>query len=735
MKKRILVTGAGGFIGSHMAKYLVEKGYWVRVVDIKWDNFIEGKYYDEKLTLDLRNPKSCFESCEGMDEVYNLAANMGGIGYITSVHAEVASDNVLINVNMLEAIRLLKIKRVFYSSSACFVKGTKVFTDRNYVPIEKIEVGDKVIAEDGEYHKVKKITNRKYKGDLCKIKALTANDIICTPDHRFLNKDNNWIKAKDLKGEYLYSIKPDLSGGKDYIELEKNKYIEMYKELKTYNKPLYKLAEKYNTSLNTPYCWKRNQNFPNRIDPLIKNKINKDYDFGKFIGLVLSEGWYETNKNANTERLVVCFGKHEKKLIKEYKDLLHNIFSVPYSRIVQYNSRTAIKIHVTSKRLVKLVGLICNIKEGAYNKSLTPLGCTGSKEYRKGLLEGGNLGDGCKEIVSHGNFERYIWSTSSEKLALQYSLILKSLGICNSIQIRDSKRWDIEGRVGDAHILYNVYTKAKETRISNVSIIKNCDTEVYNLEVEDVHSYLVEGNVVHNCVYPNFKQLEAKVVPLKEEDAIPADPNEIYGWEKLFSEQLYAAYKEDCGTEVRIARFHNIFGEEGTYKDGREKAPAAMCRKIAQAKWNGEDLIIMWGDGGQTRSFLHVRDCVEGIYTLMQSNYDKPLNIGSDRLVTINELASMIMEIAEVDLKVEHDLTKPQGVRGRNSNNDLCKDVIGWSYKMSLKAGLVTTYKWIEEKVIEDLGLPNISITVNGSSLADAHVAQDHLGLTKGEDK
>ena len=355
MKKRILVTGGGGFIGGHMAKYLIEQGHFVRIVDIKFDDYIEGKYYDEKLTLDLRNLKSCVESCEGVDEVYNLAANMGGIGYITSVHAEVASDNVLINVNMLEAIRLLKIKKVFYSSSA--------------------------------------------------------------------------------------------------------------------------------------------------------------------------------------------------------------------------------------------------------------------------------------------------------------------------------------------------------------------------------------------CIYPNFKQTTAQVIPLKEEDAIPAEPNEIYGWEKLFSEQLYAAYKEDCGTEVRIARFHNIFGEEGTYKDGREKAPAAMCRKIAQAKWNGEDLIIMWGDGGQTRSFLHVRDCVEGIYTLMQSNYDKPLNIGSDRLVTINELASMIMEIAEVDLKVEHDLTKPQGVRGRNSNNDLCKDVIGWSYKMSLKAGLVTTYKWIEEKVIEDLGLPNISITVNGSSLADAHVAQDHLGLTKEEDK
>jgi len=325
MSKKILVTGAGGFIGSHMAKFLCEKGYYVRVVDQKWDDYIEGIYYDERITLDLRKFKNCVEALEGIDEVYQFAANMGGIGFITSKHAEVASDNSLININMLEAVTTLQTKKIFFSSSA--------------------------------------------------------------------------------------------------------------------------------------------------------------------------------------------------------------------------------------------------------------------------------------------------------------------------------------------------------------------------------------------CIYPNYKQTKAEVIPLKEADAYPADPNEIYGHEKLYAEELYKAFKEDFDVNIRIARFHNVFGEEGTYKDGREKAPAALCRKIATAKLKKEDSIVVWGDGKQTRSFMHVKDCVEGIYQLMNSDYDSPLNIGSDQLIEIDELAKWIMKIAGVNLKIKHDTSKPQGVRGRNSDNSLCKKTLDWEPKIPLMKGLEMTYPWIEQQVKNDLGI------------------------------
>ena len=318
--ERILITGGGGFIGSHLARHLLNKGHYVRVVDIKYDDYIEDEYYSDKLVLDLRELENCLKATEGMDKVYNLAANMGGIGFITSVFADVMHDNVLINTYMCEASVKNKVKRLFFSSSA--------------------------------------------------------------------------------------------------------------------------------------------------------------------------------------------------------------------------------------------------------------------------------------------------------------------------------------------------------------------------------------------CVYANYKQTMPDVPGLKEEDAYPADPNEPYGWEKLFTEEMMKSYQIDYGLDIRMARFHNIYGPEGTYKGGREKAPAALCRKVAEAADPGE--ITIWGDGKATRSFCYVDDCLRGVEMLMESDYDKPLNIGSDRLVSVDETADIIVELSGKKLTKQYDLSAPEGVRGRNADLTLVKKVLGWEPQINLEEGLGNTYHWIQAMLAKD---------------------------------
>ncbi|MEM2001444.1 MAG: NAD-dependent epimerase/dehydratase family protein, partial [Candidatus Methanomethylicaceae archaeon] len=200
------------------------------------------------------------------------------------------------------------------------------------------------------------------------------------------------------------------------------------------------------------------------------------------------------------------------------------------------------------------------------------------------------------------------------------------------------------------------------------------------------------------CIYPEYNQRDPNNPKCSEDSAYPAMPDSEYGWEKLFSERLYLAYHRNYGMEVRIARYHNIFGPEGTWRGGREKAPAALCRKVATAKLKGEDFIEVWGDGKQTRSFLYIDECIEGTIRLMRSDWTGPVNIGSEEMITIDQLAKMIMEIAGVKLKIIH-VPGPQGVRGRNSDNRLIKEKLGWAPSMPLKEGLKITYKWIEEQV------------------------------------
>jgi nucleoside-diphosphate-sugar epimerase len=202
------------------------------------------------------------------------------------------------------------------------------------------------------------------------------------------------------------------------------------------------------------------------------------------------------------------------------------------------------------------------------------------------------------------------------------------------------------------------------------------------------------------CAYNTTKQQDVFIEGLKEEDAYPANPEDGYGWEKLFSERMCRHFMEDYGIEVRVARYHNIYGPFGTYDGGREKAPAALCRKIISAKKNNLNIIDVWGDGQQTRTFLYVDECVEGTLRLFESDYSNPINIGSDEQVSINEMIEIIKKISGVSkINKNYQLDKPKGVRGRSSNNDLIKKVLDWSYEMSLKEGLTKTYEWIDSEM------------------------------------
>jgi GDP-D-mannose 3', 5'-epimerase len=201
------------------------------------------------------------------------------------------------------------------------------------------------------------------------------------------------------------------------------------------------------------------------------------------------------------------------------------------------------------------------------------------------------------------------------------------------------------------------------------------------------------------CVYAEGKQSSPEVEPLREADAYPAMPEDGYGWEKLFSERMCRHFTEDFGLVTRVARYHNVYGPHGTFKGGREKAPAAICRKVAEAKLSGNHQIEVWGDGEQTRSFSYIDDCLRGTRLIMDSDVTEPINLGSSELVTINQLVDIVEEIAGIKVERNYDLSAPQGVRGRNSDNTLIKERLGWQPSIPLSEGLAHTYRWIHDQL------------------------------------
>lgn len=272
----------------------------------------------------------------------------------------------------------------------------------------------------------------------------------------------------------------------------------------------------------------------------------------------------------------------------------------------------------------------------------------------------------------------------------------------DEFEVLDLRRWDncLQATRGVDHVYALAadmggmgFISANHARILHNNALINLHT-LEAARLQGVSRYLYTSSA---CIYPEYRQMEADVTPLREEDAYPAEPQDAYGWEKLIAERACLYYHDEYGMETRIVRFHNIYGPYGTYDGGREKAPAALCRKVAQAEAGGR--VEIWGDGEQTRSFCYIDDCVEGIFRIMQSSYREPLNLGTDRLVTINELARIIIDISgKPGLTLRH-VDGPQGVRGRNSDNTRLREVLGWEPRISLEEGLAPTYRWIEKMV------------------------------------
>ena len=273
----------------------------------------------------------------------------------------------------------------------------------------------------------------------------------------------------------------------------------------------------------------------------------------------------------------------------------------------------------------------------------------------------------------------------------------------DEFELLDLRRWDAcLQAVRDVEHVYALaadmggmgFISQFHAQILHNNILINTHT-IEAARLAGVKRYLYTSSA---CVYPEYLQTEADVVPLKEEDALPAQPQDAYGWEKLLTEQLTYHYLHDYGMQTRTVRFHNVYGALGTWEGGREKAPAAMCRKVAMAKPTGKPEVEIWGDGEQTRSFMHIDDCLEGVYRLMMSDCSDPLNLGRDRMVTINQLADIAADAAGIEIEKVH-IDGPMGVRGRNSDNTKLREVLGWQPQIPLEDGIARTYVWIEDQL------------------------------------
>ena len=316
------------------------------------------------------------------------------------------------------------------------------------------------------------------------------------------------------------------------------------------------------------------------------------------------------------------------------------------------------------------------------NKKILVVGAGG---FIGGHLTNRLLKDGNSIIATDIKPKEY-WFQDFENAKNFYSTDMKDINNCRNVTEGIDYVFNMACNMGGMGFIENNKAECMQSVLINTNLLISC-------KENGIKKYFFSSSA---CAYNTSKQQKVFINGLKEEDAYPAYPEDGYGWEKLFSERMCRHFMEDYGIQVRIARYHNIYGPYGTYDGGREKSPAALCRKVFKAKKNNEKKIEVWGDGMQTRSFLYIDDCIDGTLRLFNSNYSEPVNIGSDEQVSINQMIEIIEDVSGTKkLERVYQLDKPKGVRGRSSNNDLVKKVLNWSFKIKLKEGLKKTYDWI----------------------------------------
>ena len=652
-KEKILVTGAGGFIGHHLVRFLKKKGYWVRGVDIKYPEFSPKDEADEFLLLDLRDFRNCMEAVKGIDKVYNLA---------------------------------------------CYDEKTEILTENGFKLFKDLRADEKVATLDKDGYLVYQLPTKRfqynYSGEMFHFEGRFL-DFMVTPNHRMYvcrpGHNNFELRRADKCDLVHLRFKRNAKWrGEDRIEFE-------LKQNKSYH---------YNTKIIT--------NFP--IIPFLK-----------FLGYYLSEGSC-IKKDKGTYRINIA--NSDEKVIREIKKTIKDL---GYTPLVERSTFRGVSF--CSKFLydyLKQFGKASNKFIPKEIKNLKPrllnilfkamMAGDGSKRGREYYTSSKQLADDLQEILlkmgysatisrkvcDHPNWkDKYVVGISKRGISMicnrprrvYYSGKVYCVEVPNGIVYvrRNGKAgWCGNSNMGGIGFITSV--KADVVR----------DNVLINVNMAEASRLAGIKRIFFSssaCVYPKYKQKSPKVTPLKESDAYPAEPEDGYGWEKLFSEHMYQKFYEDYGLDIRIARYHNIYGPEGTYEGGREKAPAAICRKVALAKEGDE--IEIWGDGEQTRSFCYIDDCLEGTFKLMESDFKGPLNIGSDRLISINALVDLVCKIAGKNLKKRYLLNKPQGVRGRNADLTLTKKVLGWEPKVSLEEGLEKTYYWIKEQLEKSKRIQN----------------------------